>query len=540
MLFECESRQKQFVVEVPIQANLVQQSAPFGSSLVEQNSLIESRLSDFSHRGRDSYRGRGQGGRGCPQCQLCGRLGHVAKKCYYWFDQLPGDSPLIEKGFSFGYNPNDAICCSHGPPPMPMSRGSLVHTRPMMQVNHVSVLTLVKWATAPSMGSYRFSNLVATHVSPTHSNVYSPSQIPLGSSINSHGQPAGSHATNSSTLQLDILILGQQIMSDIQTNEILLQGRTHDELYRFSLIFSSPVSKSICDPDLCLNNTELVNSHSSSIVCTTFELWHRRLGHPSSRQRKSHKFPFSASTAVYNNPFDLVVSDLWGLTPMDSKSNWCNFIKKSSNFRVTGVPPYLVLHGIHPDYAYLRSSGCSLASSSLATSSFTEICGIAYKDGFSSCSPTPKVPSIVIHDDAIRSLPLVLPINTHPMVTWSKIGVFKPKVLIVELDEREPHNIEEAFVSNEWRKVAHKEYDALIYNNTWTLASLLPGRKAIGCKWIFKVKCNPDGTVARRKGRLVGKKVVIKFLAMIFGKTFSPMVKPTTIRTILSIVVTNS
>lgn len=59
------------------------------------------------------------------------------------------------------------------------------------------------------------------------------------------------------------------------------------------------------------------------------------------------------------------------------------------------------------------------------------------------------------------------------MVTQSKVGVLKPKVLTFDLNERKPRNMGKAFVSNEWRKAAQEEYDALIYNNTWTLICYL-------------------------------------------------------------------
>ncbi|UYV69817.1 hypothetical protein LAZ67_7000860 [Cordylochernes scorpioides] len=38
---------------------------------------------------------------------------------------------------------------------------------------------------------------------------------------------------------------------------------------------------------------------------------------------------------------------------------------------------------------------------------------------------------------------------------------------------------------------------SLIENDTWTLTDLPPGKKAIGCKWIFKAKYNQDGNVER-------------------------------------------
>ena len=42
-------------------------------------------------------------------------------------------------------------------------------------------------------------------------------------------------------------------------------------------------------------------------------------------------------------------------------------------------------------------------------------------------------------------------------------------------------------------------------NGTWNLGQLLIGKKAIGCRWVFAVKVNPDGLVARLKARLVAK-----------------------------------
>lgn len=48
------------------------------------------------------------------------------------------------------------------------------------------------------------------------------------------------------------------------------------------------------------------------------------------------------------------------------------------------------------------------------------------------------------------------------------------------------------------------EYDALIANGTWTLVDLPPGRTAIGCKWVFRVKQNWMALLTSTK-RLVAK-----------------------------------
>ena len=42
-------------------------------------------------------------------------------------------------------------------------------------------------------------------------------------------------------------------------------------------------------------------------------------------------------------------------------------------------------------------------------------------------------------------------------------------------------------------------------NGTWDFVPLPNGKKAIDCRWVFSVKFNPDGSIARLKTRLVAK-----------------------------------
>ena len=68
-----------------------------------------------------------------------------------------------------------------------------------------------------------------------------------------------------------------------------------------------------------------------------------------------------------------------------------------------------------------------------------------------------------------------------------------------EIDE--PSTIQEAKSSNhaaEWKVATDAEYNSLIENKTWKLVELPPGRKAIGCKWVFKLKHDVDGKVERQ------------------------------------------
>ena len=47
---------------------------------------------------------------------------------------------------------------------------------------------------------------------------------------------------------------------------------------------------------------------------------------------------------------------------------------------------------------------------------------------------------------------------------------------------------------------------ALQRNATWDLVTLPTGKKTVGCRWVFAVKHNADGTIERYKARLVAKR----------------------------------
>ncbi|XP_019158580.1 PREDICTED: uncharacterized protein LOC109155350 [Ipomoea nil] len=77
------------------------------------------------------------------------------------------------------------------------------------------------------------------------------------------------------------------------------------------------------------------------------------------------------------------------------------------------------------------------------------------------------------------------------------------------------------------------EYHALIKNDTWELVPRTD-KKTIGCKWVFRVKRKPDGSVDRYKARLVAKGYLQEHGRDYFDM-FSPVTKPATIRIILSL-----
>ncbi|MDD0148581.1 reverse transcriptase domain-containing protein, partial [Shigella flexneri] len=69
----------------------------------------------------------------------------------------------------------------------------------------------------------------------------------------------------------------------------------------------------------------------------------------------------------------------------------------------------------------------------------------------------------------------------------------------------EPRTYQQAIGKPAWETGMQHELNALHSNHTWTVTSLPHGKKAIGYKWVFKVKLNPHGTIARHKAWLVAK-----------------------------------
>ena len=83
------------------------------------------------------------------------------------------------------------------------------------------------------------------------------------------------------------------------------------------------------------------------------------------------------------------------------------------------------------------------------------------------------------------------------------------------------------------------EYDALIENKTWDLVPRPFNANIIRSLWIFRHKKKSDGSFERYKARLIGDGAGQQ-MGIDCGATFSPVVKPATIRTVLSIALSKS
>jgi Reverse transcriptase (RNA-dependent DNA polymerase)/GAG-pre-integrase domain len=173
----------------------------------------------------------------------------------------------------------------------------------------------------------------------------------------------------------------------------------------------------------------------------------------------------------------------------------------------------------------------------------------------SSTSPTlslsPSLPSDTHTTSQSRSTNATAPVSSssHPMVTRTKTSRLKPKQFphhhlyqaiqsAFNSDNSDPTCFSQAVKIKIWRQAMAQELDALAHNGTWSLVPAPSNTNIVGCKWIFKTKRNSDGTISRHKARLVAKGYTQEE-GLDYFETFSPVVKPTTIRVILTLALSN-
>jgi hypothetical protein len=101
----------------------------------------------------------------------------------------------------------------------------------------------------------------------------------------------------------------------------------------------------------------------------------------------------------------------------------------------------------------------------------------------------------------------------------------------------DPKTFKEAMAgpdADKWYEAMVTEMQAHVKNGTWELVELPRGRKAIGSKWVFKIKRAADGSVDRYKAHLVAKGFSQR-PGIDFDETFAPTTKWAALRAIFAI-----
>jgi hypothetical protein len=102
----------------------------------------------------------------------------------------------------------------------------------------------------------------------------------------------------------------------------------------------------------------------------------------------------------------------------------------------------------------------------------------------------------------------------------------------------EPNSVDEALTEECWRKAMTAEMESIQSNQTWELVTLPAGHRAIGLKWVFKVKKDPEGNIIKHKARLVAKGYAQRE-GVDFEEVFAPVARIETVRVLIALAAKN-
>ncbi|KAK3147062.1 hypothetical protein QOZ80_3BG0277590 [Eleusine coracana subsp. coracana] len=139
------------------------------------------------------------------------------------------------------------------------------------------------------------------------------------------------------------------------------------------------------------------------------------------------------------------------------------------------------------------------------------------------------------HDDdaplRFRALDNVLGSTSPPQYADRREA---PASLMVAIEDDEPATAEEAKRVKEWRDTMIEEMASIEHNQTWSLVTLPAGQRAIGLKWVFKIKKDEHGNVTKHKVRLVAKGYVQR-QGIDYEEVFAPVARMESVRVLLAV-----
>lgn len=118
-----------------------------------------------------------------------------------------------------------------------------------------------------------------------------------------------------------------------------------------------------------------------------------------------------------------------------------------------------------------------------------------------------------------------------------EVELLDEELMMVTVDE--PNSFKQAAEKEEWRRAMKTEIDSIEQNKTWELTELPPGHKAIGLKWVYKLKKDADGNIVKHKARLVAKGYVQQ-QGIDYDEVFAPVTRLETVRLLLALAAKNA
>jgi transposase InsO family protein len=93
--------------------------------------------------------------------------------------------------------------------------------------------------------------------------------------------------------------------------------------------------------------------------------------------------------------------------------------------------------------------------------------------------------------------------------------------------------------AEKWKKAMDEEIKSIKQNNTWDVVKLPKNKRAIGCKWVYKLKRDENGQVCSYKARLVAQGFSQKY-GEDYDEVFAPVARSATFRILMSVAGVNN
>ncbi|RVX20135.1 Retrovirus-related Pol polyprotein from transposon RE1 [Vitis vinifera] len=330
-------------------------------------------------------------------------------------------------------------------------------------------------------------------------------------------------------------VLGVPSFKDLTTRTTIGLGEQRDGLYYLvALASEKPKTQT---PSAAATSCR---SPSSQVTSST-ALWHRRLGHLSSSRldfmaKHLLKFPFQS-----NNACDVCALAKQRRLPFSSipspSSNSDPMIPLSISDLSPPVPQPSPPEPISP-----------IQQPSLPNSVSTQPSPASPPpEPILRRSQRPHHPPMALRDyvcNQVMSPNHLPPLSSSPQkgtryplynfVSYHRYSPQHRSFTAAVSQDIEPTSYAEAASHSHWQEAMQSELAALEANHTWSLTSLPPGKKPIGCRWVYKIKRHSDGTIERFKARLVAKGYT-QLEGIDYHDTFSPTAKMITVRCLLAL-----
>ncbi|KAG7587833.1 Retrotransposon Copia-like N-terminal [Arabidopsis suecica] len=141
------------------------------------------------------------------------------------------------------------------------------------------------------------------------------------------------------------------------------------------------------------------------------------------------------------------------------------------------------------------------------------------------------------HCNLVHDMPTPSGTTAHPLssvLDYSKLNGHYQEFILNISSESEPKNFLEAVKSEKWHGPMNEELQTCVNTGTFSVVSLPEGKRPIGCRWVYRIKHNADGTVDRYRARLVAKGFTQQE-GVDYIDTFSPVAKLVTVKLFLDL-----